>query len=169
MYALRDYIGEERVNAALRKYLQAVAFQEPPYTNSLELLTYLREETPPEYQYLLADLFENITLFENKAVTAKATPLSDGHYQVQLKVASKKLRADQTGAESEVPLNDAIDIGVFDEKGQTLYAEKRRITQPETEFTLFVKGKPAKAGIDLYNKLIDRDSNDNVIRVELEG
>lgn len=169
MYALRDYIGEERVNAALRKYLQAVAFQEPPYTNSLELLTYLREETPPEYHYLLADLFESITLFENKAVTAKATPLPDGQYQVQLKVASKKLRADQTGAESEVPLNDAIDIGVFDEKGQTLYAEKRRITQPETEFTLLVKGKPAKAGIDLYNKLIDRDSNDNVIRVELEG
>jgi len=169
MYALRDYIGEERVNAALRNYLNAVAFQEPPYTNSLELLAYLRKETPPEYQYLLADLFENITLFENKAVTAKATPLSDGQYQVQLKVASKKLRADQTGAESEIPLNDTIDIGVFDENGQTLYAEKRRITQPEMEFTLIVNGKPAKAGIDLYNKLIDRDSDDNVIRVELEG
>ncbi|GAK53468.1 putative membrane protein [Candidatus Moduliflexus flocculans] len=169
MYALRDYIGEERVNAALRKYLQAVAFQEPPYTNSLELLAYLREETPPEYQYLLTDLFENITLFENKAVTAKATPLSDGQYQVQLKVASKKLRADQTGAETEVPLNDTIDIGVFDENGETLYTEKRRITQSETELTLIVKGKPAKAGIDLYNKLIDRDSDDNVIRVEVEG
>src|SRR4051812_28262680 len=34
MYALRDYIGEDTLNAALAKYIKAVAYQEPPYTNS---------------------------------------------------------------------------------------------------------------------------------------
>jgi len=32
MYALKDYIGEERLNAALRKCLDGVKFQEAPYT-----------------------------------------------------------------------------------------------------------------------------------------
>lgn len=166
MYALRDYIGEDRVNLALRNYLQKYAFQEPPYTNSLELLACLREVTPPEQQHLLTDLFETITLFENKAVTAQATPLPDGRYQVQLKVGAKKLRADATGAESEVPLNDAIDIGILGEGGQELYLAKHQITQPETELMLTVAQKPVKAGIDVYNKLIDRDSDDNLVKVE---
>ena len=39
MYALRDYIGEDRVNAALRDFLDATKFQQPPYTSSAELYT----------------------------------------------------------------------------------------------------------------------------------
>src|SRR5690606_1347447 len=38
MYALKDYIGEDSLNAALRRYIERVAFQQPPYTTSAELL-----------------------------------------------------------------------------------------------------------------------------------
>ena len=70
MYALQDAIGEENVNRALASYIKKVAFQEPPYTISRELLAEFRAVTPPEYQYLIEDLFETITLFENRAVSA---------------------------------------------------------------------------------------------------
>jgi len=33
----------------------------------------------------------------------RATKLADGKYQVQLTVASQKLRADETGTETEIP------------------------------------------------------------------
>ena len=35
--------------------------------------------------------------------------------------------------------------------------------------TLTVNGKPAFAGIDPYNKRIDRNSGDNVTRVKVAG
>ena len=37
------------------------------------------------------------------------------------------------------------------------------------EFNLNVKGLPAKAGIDPWNKLVDRDPNDNTMKVTLGG
>jgi aminopeptidase N len=50
MYALRDYIGEERVNRALAKFLHDHAFESAPYTTATELVKYFRAEAPPEYQ-----------------------------------------------------------------------------------------------------------------------
>ncbi|UCG33870.1 MAG: hypothetical protein JSU68_04380, partial [Phycisphaerales bacterium] len=113
VYALRDYLGEEAVNAALRKYLQATAFQDPPYTNSLELLACIREVTPDHLQYLIEDMFETITLYDNRTEEATFTRTDDGRYRVHLAVQSNKLRADGHGAETEVEHNDWIEIGVF--------------------------------------------------------
>jgi len=39
--------------------------------------------------------------------------------------------------------------------------EKRRITKPIETFEIVVDEKPAKAGIDPYDKLIDRNPKDN--------
>ncbi len=67
LYALRDYLGEDTVNRALRKFRDAKAFQEPPYTTAMEFLEFLRQEAPaPEQQALIDDLFLRITLLENK-------------------------------------------------------------------------------------------------------
>jgi len=35
LYALSDYIGEKNMNNALKKYIEKVAYQEAPYTNSI--------------------------------------------------------------------------------------------------------------------------------------
>ena len=70
MYALEDYLGEEKLNHAIAEYLRSVAYQDPPYTNSLELIEQIRRVTPPELLYLIEDLFETITLYDNRAVAA---------------------------------------------------------------------------------------------------
>jgi ABC-2 type transport system permease protein len=162
MYALRDYIGEERVNRALAKFLHDHAFEGAPYTTSKELVKYFRAEAPPEYQEVITDLFERITLFDNKTSTVTSTKRADGKYVVKLTVTSTKLRADAKGEEKPVPLNDLIDIGVFADKDRVLFSEKRRITKPTETFEIVVGEKPVKAGIDPFNKLIDRNPKDNV-------
>lgn len=43
MYALRDYLGEDVLNRAIRQYRDVVAYQEPPYTTSREFLQYVRK------------------------------------------------------------------------------------------------------------------------------
>ena len=65
----------------------------PPYTISRELLAEYRAVTPPQFQYLLGDLFETITRWENRAISATSVAKPDGHYTVTLKVAAKKVRA----------------------------------------------------------------------------
>jgi hypothetical protein len=42
---------------------------------------------------------------------------------------------------------------------------KHKIEQHETEFTILVDRLPAKAGIDPWNKLVDRKPDDNVINL----
>ncbi len=166
-YALQDYAGEEIINRALHEYVQAVGYQEPPYTYSPELISRLRAVMPPQYAYVIGDMLESITLYENRALSATAKKLPDGSYDVVLKVSARKLRAGELGDEQEIPLADWIDIGVLDDHGKPLYMQRNRIDQKETEFKLHVKGVPAKAGIDPWNKLVDRDPNDNIIQVTM--
>lgn len=165
MYALKDYIGEEAVNRALAAYLGDKSFQEPPYTTSMEFLEYIRAETPDDMQYLIEDLFETITLYDNRALTATSTKKEDGSYDITLSVKAAKIRADEMGNEEDRPLHDLIDIGIFDEMDNLLYLEKHLVDQKDMQITISVDKKPAKAGIDPLNKLIDRKPDDNRIAV----
>ncbi len=174
-YALRDYLGEAKLNAALARFVHDKRFQSPPYTTSQELVTYLRQAAPPDLQPVITDLFETITLYNNKATAATYTQTGPGRYRVTLTVDAQKLRADGKGSESPVPLHDWMDVGVFakaapgQDMGKPLFLEKRLVTQPHATFTLDVTGLPAKAGIDPYNKLIDRVPDDNITSVTAPG
>jgi aminopeptidase N len=166
-YALADAIGEAQVNAALKALLAKHGFRGPPYPTSLDLMTELRAVTPPEQRYLLTDLLETITLFENRAVSAQAWPTGDGQFEVKVQVTSKKVRADELGAESEIPLDEPLDVGVMAEDGRPLLVEKRRLrTGPQT-IVMRVKERPGRAGIDPLNKLVDRQPDDNLVKVDI--
>jgi len=166
MYALQDYIGEANVNKGLAEFVKAYAFKGPPYPVSLDLMAYLKKYTPPEYMYLYDDMWDTITLYDNRARSANYVQLPDGKYQVNLVVEARKVRADGKGQEHTIPIHDLIDIGVLDANGHYLYLQKHQIEKDQTEFTLTVDQKPAEAGIDPLNKLIDRNSQDNVMKVE---
>lgn len=169
MYALKDYIGEDSLNAALRRYIKAAAYRDNPYTTSLEFVKYIRSAVPDSLKYIVKDMFENITLFENRVLEASYKKTTDGKYTVTLKVEAKKFVADSLGNETEVPMNDWIDIGVFTKKkdnngnsvNKELYCAKKKISKSEMEFEITVDELPLEAGIDPYNKLIDRHPDDN--------
>jgi len=80
MYALQDAIGEDAVNRALANYIKKVAYQEPPVHDLARAAREYRAVTPPQFQYLLGDLFETITLWENRAISATSVAKPDGHY-----------------------------------------------------------------------------------------
>lgn len=172
MYALRDHLGEDVLNRVVSRYLRSVAFQDAPFTSSREFLDLLRAEMPAELQYLIEDMFETITLFENRVTAATSRRLEDGRYLVKLEVDTRKLRADGHGAETEIPIDDWIDIGVFGtaEKagadGKVLALEKRHVDETASTFELVVSEQPLRAGVDPYYKLVDRNPADNVRRVQ---
>jgi len=66
-------------------------------------------------------------------------------------------------------LADYIEIGVFSgAKGEEkpLYMRKEKMTQEHATYKVVVDSKPTRAGIDPYNKLIDRIADDNMIDIE---
>jgi ABC-2 type transport system permease protein len=173
-YRLREEIGEDVLNRALKKFLQDKGYQQPPYTTSVELLDYIRAEAGPEHETLIADLFEKISFYDNRVEAAAAKKRADGKYEVTLDLRAAKLYADGKGKEAAGKIDDWVEVGVFargpsgkeaDEK--VLYLKRHRITSAEPKLTVVVDAEPYEAGFDPYNKLIDRVSSDNRKRVSL--
>ncbi|MGO9339702.1 MAG: ABC transporter permease/M1 family aminopeptidase [Terracidiphilus sp.] len=168
-YALSDAIGEDKLNVALKSFLDKWKMNGPPYPDTRGLMDELRKQTPPDLQYMITDMFETITLYDNKAVSAKAQPTADHKYKVTLVVDARKMRANGEGAETEIPIHDLIEVGVFKGKKDSeepLRTEKVWITQPHTTLTFVVNEPPTRAAIDPYSKLIDRNPEDNWADVE---
>jgi hypothetical protein len=186
MYTLADYVGEDKINLALHNFLlqyryanahnqtdavqheTGTAAENQPYPDTRLLIAALREQTPPELQYLIDDGFNRIVLYDNKALSATSKKTADGKYQVTLNVEARKVRADANGVETPLPLADFIDIGVFSGKKdeeKPLYMKREKITREHQTFTIVVDQQPTRAGIDPYNKLIDRIADDNMIDI----
>lgn len=178
MYALRDYIGEDRMNAAIRGFLDAHKFGGPPYPTSLDLVSALRDATPDSLKYVIHDLFETITLYQLKADSAVAHPSASGkgNYDVDLWITAKKTRADTLGVEKEVPMHDWVDVGLFakaspadstvdQEIGRPLAFGKHLIVSGSQKVSFTVPELPYRAGVDPLHKLIDRITIDNTIGV----
>ena len=177
-YALQDYLGEDKLNGALKRFLAANHQARPPYATAADLLAYLRPATPDSLQYLLHDMLETITLYKNELKTATYTRRPDGRFDVALTLKAEKVHADSLGNETPAPLADYVEVGIFgpdqtpgdswDVHGKALLLQKIKLTKPEETLHFVVRGQPAKAGIDPYQKLIERFYYDNVKPLEEE-
>ncbi len=177
LYGLSDYIGEDKVNLALHnflteyRYANATDAPSGPYPDTREFVAALRAQTPPEYQYYITDAFEDIVLYDNKAVSATYLQTPDKKYKVTLTVQAKKLKSDGSGNETPMAMDDYIDVGVFSgtkDHEKTLYLKKEKFTsnnQGKQTFEITVDELPTRAGIDPINKLVDRIPDDNTIDV----
>lgn len=186
MYTLADYIGEDKVNLALQNFLMqyryanannqvdsadhtvGAAAASQPYPDTRLLVEALRAQTPPDMQYLIDDGFNRIVLYDNKAVSAKWQKTADGKFQVVLDVQARKLQADGNGAETIMPLDDVIEIGVFTGKKdeeKPLSMRRERMKSEHQTCTFVVDQQPTRGGIDPYNKLVDRIADDNMTDV----
>ncbi|MEP6736235.1 MAG: M1 family aminopeptidase [Chryseolinea sp.] len=172
LYALQDLVGEEKLNKAFKTFVDSAAFrQKPPYATSNEWYEYLSKAVPDSLHYYLEDSFEKITLYENRLTKATYEPFGD-KFKAHLTVQSKKVYYDGLGKELEQGKEvNLIDIGIFlkDDKNKSgmtkkvpLYLKKHWVKPGEQIIEVIVDSKPLKAGIDPYNKLIDRIPDDNV-------
>ena len=125
-------------------------------------------------KYLVHDTFEKITLYENKAKEASAIKNQDGTYSVTFTVEAKKVYSDSLGKQTPAILNDWLEVGILGdteidgiEHEVPIYVEKVIIADSLTTYTFNVDQKPTKAGIDPMNKFVDRDIDDNMIRVQI--
>ncbi|WP_400074885.1 M1 family aminopeptidase [Winogradskyella sp. R77965] len=170
LYALQDYIGEDKVNLAMKNFLEEYRYKKPPYPTSLDFLKHLEPQVPDSLKYLVTDWFKEITLYDNRLKEANYKKLDNGKYEVTLKIESAKIKSDSLGNETRVAINDWIDVGFFmDDDEENLYNQKRlKFNKEKTAYTVQLDSLPAKAAIDPRHLLIDRVYKDNIKSISLE-
>lgn len=169
MMAIKDRLGEARLNANLKAFNQRYQYRNDPFPTTLDLVSYLKHDTSAEEKGFIDDLFNNITLYDLRVKDAKVTELAEGKYQLNITIHADKLVADEKGSETSMPLAELIDIGVFStdpdkisgENG-VIYLQKHQIVSGENSIELLLDTKPQYVGVDPYVHLIDRDSADNI-------
>jgi ABC-2 type transport system permease protein len=175
LFALSEHAGEERVNLAFRRLRERHGSGAAPPATSLDLYRQLQTVTPDSLRPLLHDLFEKNTFWDLATERATAERTAAGTWRVTLRVRARKVTVDPAGVETEQPMNEWVEVGVFaptgrgSEFGETLYLRRHRIRSGEQTITVTVPRRPSDAGIDPYLVLIDLERFDNVEEVEIEG
>ncbi len=164
MDALREYAGEARLNAVLAAFVRDYKFQRPPFVNSPVFMRYLRAAIPDSLQYLVRDWFEDIVLYDNRALSATREQLPDGRWRVTAVIALRKLRADSLGGETVLPLWDYVPVAALG-RGDSVLARRMVLADRDTlTVELESVGEPLKAGIDPEYYLIDKRPEDNLAK-----
>ena len=126
---------------------------------------------------MIEDFLEKITLYDVKLTDSSVEEMADGRFKVSLDLDVAKFYSDEVGNQTDATFDIPVDIGLFLKSPDAMdYAatdvimlEKRRVTDGTSTLEIIVDKKPAVAGIDPYNKLIDRDSDDNLRDVDETG
>ena len=140
---------------------------------TLDMYRELQAVTPDSLQSLLHDLFEVNTFWTFDTKQATAVQTSTGTWQVTLEVEARKVVADSAGHETELPMSEWVEIGIFapaepgEILGKPLYVRKHRVRSGRQTLTVTVPNKPARGGIDPYN-LLDWEEGDNIETVTIE-
>jgi hypothetical protein len=116
------------------------------------------------------DLVEANTHWELETKRATSERVADGGWRVTLDVQARKVVVETASRETEVPMNDLVEVGVYaaardGEAGTPLYLRMHRIRSGRQRITVTVPREPARAAIDPRLLLIDDDTDDNVADV----
>lgn len=169
MYALKETLGEERVNKALRRLLERHAYPGRKATADDLLQELYKDASAPEIK-CIKDWLERVIVYSLKVTTISCKRLKKGQYQLLLNISVNK--TDRNNNHS-IPPDDVIDIAVFDvapgemnSHSTPIYLKKHHFSQATTRLELIVNKAPQTVAIDPYCYLPDADQSDNLAEVK---
>lgn len=165
MFALSEAVGAETVNRALRNLLAKFPPGRAPYPTSLDFYSELRAAVPESSHALLRDLFEEITFWDLSAKGIDVRPDGKGAYRVMLHIEAEKRKGDNSGKEHPAQMNDLVEILVYDADRKPLYRGSQRIRSGAQTIALTLPRPPAGAVVDPDHELVDRQPEDNEVKV----
>ncbi|NRB22548.1 M1 family aminopeptidase [Shewanella sp.] len=172
MMAIKDTIGEARLNDNLKAFLMRYQYRNDPFPTTLDLVKYLKQDVDEAQAEFIEDSFNKIILYDLRLTNVVMTQLDNGKVQLDLTIHAGRKLAQGKGEESELPLDALIDIGVFsadpdklENDSEVILLEKHRLVSGENSLTLILDGEPSYVGVDPFIKLIDRDAKDNIFKL----
>ncbi|NTX54306.1 M1 family aminopeptidase [Myxococcus sp. CA039A] len=170
MNALRDLLGEAKLDAALRHLLHAQARENSLTT--LDLLDALHAEASAEQQVLIDQWLKEVVLYDLKVESATVEAQADGRFRVTARVSTSKHA--RRGSEAvPLPLDEALDVAVYSESPRDgsgedvpLQVERLRFQGASTEVSFVVDQRPTHVGVDPFFLRIERERGDNFRKLE---
>lgn len=158
MHQLRLLIGEEKVNLALKNFLNHYHYPNP-IPDSENLLDEIYSVTNKKLHPKLDEMFKQIITYSSNIVRVESHK-KDGFYEVTFHVNSKKYSENATGKQTLLPNDPSIDIGIYDEKGK-LFSYPFSIQNNKISGKIKLQSKPQLIVVDPYLKNIDTFIKDN--------
>ncbi len=150
------YWGEENLNTFLGNFLQDYKFKGPPYPTAGQLIERLRAVTPDSLQYLIEDMFETVTIYNNELETVVSKPLSNGKNKVEITFSVRKYRD-----EEKISPFGYLEIGCYDNSGRLLKMVNYKTAKEKNQISIELEGRPATVVLDPNILLIDKNLTDN--------
>lgn len=173
LLALRDLIGEKKVNQILKTITDRHRDTNKLEANSIELLQEIYNATPAEQHTLIDDWFKRVITYDLSVIDSSYRKLENGSYEVTFSIKAKRFETLDSGEIKEILINEPIKIGVFSkhpsevtkDDNSILNYESHRITQELTNIKIVVKEKPVYVSIDPYGTRSDDNLTDNLRRL----
>lgn len=158
LHQLRILIGEEKVNLALKNFLNHYKYPNP-IPDSEDLLKEIYLVSDSKLYPKLDEMFKKIITYSSKISEVKTLKKND-FYEVSFKAESLKYIEDATGNRKQMANDPTIDIGIYDEKGK-LFRYTFSIKNNHIQGKIRIKTKPQRIVVDPYLMNIDTFIKDN--------
>ncbi len=159
LWAIRDLIGAEAMDHAIRD----VMIERSP--TGANLARHLRLAADPKSAALIDQWMNDIVLYDLRIDSARAQRRADGRFDVTLRIAAAKVRADGHGNETPLALDEPIEIAIEGAKS-ILDSRKHDLRSGMNEIHVIVDEAPVSATVDPWITRIDRNPLDNGKAIE---
>lgn len=169
MLALRDLLGEAKVNAVLKTITDRHRYINKLEANTVELLDEIYKVAPQKDHDLINDWFKKVITYDLSIKTSTCTALDDGTYEIVVNINAKRFETEEDGDIKQIDIDEPIKIGVFkihpsmvSQDDSVLYYQSNRINKEITELRFIVNEKPSYISIDPYGTRSDENLTDNI-------
>lgn len=165
MLALKELIGEEKVNGVLKTLIDRHESTFEATLTSLEFLEELYKVTPAEYHSLIDDWFKKITSYDLSVLNADYKK-ENGLFTIEIDIEALKFEHID-GLAKQINMDEPIQIGAFSRHPsnasdeEILYLESHTITEGTSTIKITVDKLPRYVAIDPYGTRLDMIRNDN--------
>jgi len=172
MLALKELIGEEKVNQVIKAMIAKHRDQVELNATSIEFIEELYKVSPMEYHVLIDDWFKRIVTYDLVLDDASYKKLGNGKFEVTLKLQAKRYKQKESGEDIEISIDEPIQIGAFTahpskvKPDDILYLKPHQINKTTAEVVLVLDELPTHIGIDPFGTRSDENFHDNLFELE---
>lgn len=173
LYNVMSLLGEPIMNRFLGDFVRNFGFREQPYPTTHNFHQALQAHLNPEQMELADDQLSRITLFKNRLISAKGKKLTNGNFEVRMKLELGKMYVDSSGGdEKKVPFKGKIDLALLREKNPKVKTDFLKLEnlalKNGQEVRWECSEKPVYAALDPFYTLTDILPEDNQVKIDWE-
>jgi len=174
MLAIKELIGEDKVNIVLKKLVEKHRDKKYPSATSIEFIEELYNVSPPEYYKLIDDWMKKVITYDLKLLETEVNKQENGKYKITLTISAKRFEMQDNGESREITISEPIQIGVFtkhpsqvNSEKSILYLNPLQIDKEQMDFEIITDELPKYISIDPFGTRSDKNRLDNVKLIEM--